>query len=96
MFCEKFFDAIVPNMKLIDEDYTFLALCSREIKMYMASLEKAKLKDGLKYILSVSRHGNQYMQSTQPWVLFKGNEQEKYNNLIKLTIQLTIEYICPF
>lgn len=65
-------------MKLLDEDYIFLALCTRELKMYMSSLEKAKLKDGIRYILSISRHGNQYMQSTQPWVLFKGNEQQKF------------------
>lgn len=64
-------------MKLIDEDYTFLALCARELKMYVNALEKAKLRDGIRFILSISRHGNQYIQVTQPWVLFKGNEQEK-------------------
>lgn len=71
-------------MKLLDEDYTFLALCTRELKLYMSSLEKAKLKDGIRYILAISRHGNQYMQSTQPWVLFKGSEQEKYVCNLKL------------
>lgn len=64
-------------MKLTEEDYTLLALCTRELRGYVAALEKAKLRDGIRHILSISRHGNQYMQANQPWVLLKGSDQEK-------------------
>lgn len=65
-------------MKPTKEDYIFLALCTREYKNYMACLEKAKLRDGIRHMLAVSRHGNQFMQSTQPWVLLKGSPLDRY------------------
>ena len=36
-----------------------------------------RLRDGIRNILSISRHGNQYIQSQQPWVLLKGTDEEK-------------------
>lgn len=68
-------------MKPIEEDFTFLAHCTREFKGYISSLEKAKLRDGIRYILAISRLGNQYIQSTQPWVLVKGTDEQKYTIL---------------
>lgn len=59
------------------DDLILLALCTREYKGYVSSLQKGRLRDGIRYILSISRHGNQYMQSNQPWVLLKGNDAEK-------------------
>lgn len=64
-------------MKPIEEDYTLLALCTRELKGYVAALEKSKLRDGIRHILSISRHGNQYMQANQPWVLLKGSDADR-------------------
>lgn len=77
MFCEKFFEAKVPVMQPNSEDYSILALCTRELKGYMSCVEKAKLRDGIRHILSISRVGNQYMQATKPWVLVKGSEEDK-------------------
>ena len=36
-----------------------------------------RLRDGLKFILNISRHGNQYIQANKPWVMVKGTEAEK-------------------
>lgn len=77
VFCEKNFNSVIPEMTLTKDDYILLALVNREIKGYIHSLEKAKLRDGIRHILSVSRHGNQFMQSTQPWVLLKGSSEDK-------------------
>lgn len=77
MFCEKNFNSIVPAMNLTDEDLILLALINREVKGYMLSMEKAKFRDGIRHTLSISRHGNQYMQVQQPWVLLKGSDDEK-------------------
>lgn len=77
VFCEKNFDSIVPQLHLTEEDYILLALVNRELKGYVLSMEKSKFRDGIRHLLSVSRHGNLYMQTEQPWVLLKGTDDEK-------------------
>lgn len=77
VFCEKNFNLIVPQVNITNDEILLLALVNRELKGYITSLEKARLRDGIRHILSISRHGNQYMQSQQPWVLLKGTDDEK-------------------
>ncbi|CAG9766282.1 unnamed protein product [Ceutorhynchus assimilis] len=77
IFVKNNFNKTIPKMELNSEDYTLLALCTKELKGYMASLEKCKLRDGIRHILAISRHGNQYMQVNQPWVRIKEGEQGK-------------------
>jgi methionyl-tRNA synthetase len=60
------------------QEWTLLALITGELKAYMTALENAKLRDGIRHILNISRHGNQYMQLLQPWVLLKGSDADKY------------------
>lgn len=77
MFVEKTFQSIIPDMCLQQEDITLLALVNRELSAYVKMLEAGKLREGLRHILCVSRHGNQYIQSQQPWVKAKGTPEEK-------------------
>lgn len=77
MFCAKNFDSKIPELVLDTADYNLLALINREVKDYTAAMEKAKFRDAIKHLLTISRHGNFYMQSEQPWVLAKGSEAEK-------------------
>ncbi|XP_014665917.1 PREDICTED: methionine--tRNA ligase, cytoplasmic-like [Priapulus caudatus] len=77
MFLYNSFKGVVQAMVLEQEDRQLLALVNRELTAYINLLEKAKLRDAMRIILNVSRHGNQYLQSCKPWVLVKGNEQEK-------------------
>lgn len=77
MFVEKTYNSTIPEMHLEEEDVTLLALVNRELSCYIKMLEAAKLRDGLRHILSISRHGNQYVQSQQPWVKAKGSPEEK-------------------
>ncbi|KAJ8923987.1 hypothetical protein NQ315_006763 [Exocentrus adspersus] len=77
VFAKNNFSSTIPVIKPLEEDYILLALCTRELKGYVAALEKAKLRDGIRHILSISRHGNQYMQANQPWVLLKGSDEDK-------------------
>lgn len=74
---EKFFACIIPEIHLGKDELTLLALVTRDLKEYTSMLDKAKLRDGLRLILSISRHGNQYMQFQKPWVLIKGSDEEK-------------------
>ncbi|XP_011175606.1 methionine--tRNA ligase, cytoplasmic [Solenopsis invicta] len=77
VFCEKFFDSNVPPLEAEEADWTVLALAQRELSSYINAMEQAKLRDGLRHILAISKHGNQYMQFQQPWVKIKGNDDDK-------------------
>ncbi|KAH8407407.1 hypothetical protein KR222_008420 [Zaprionus bogoriensis] len=77
VFCEKNFDGVVPQVLLTQDELVLLALINRELRGYINSLEKAKLRDGIRHLLAISRHGNGYMQSQQPWVLLKGSAEQK-------------------
>lgn len=77
MFAEKFFGSTIPEIKLNKEDILLLARITRELKSYIEHLNRARLRDGLKYIMNISRHGNGYMQASTPWVLIKGSKEEK-------------------
>lgn len=77
VFCEKNYDSTIPKMDLNQESINLLSLVNRELKGYVLSMEKAKYRDGIRHLLSISRNGNQFMQSTKPWVLLKGSDEEK-------------------
>ncbi|XP_063238111.1 methionine--tRNA ligase, cytoplasmic isoform X2 [Bacillus rossius redtenbacheri] len=77
VFADKFFGGRVPEMSVGAGDLAVLALVTRELRGYMAALERAKQRDGIRHILSISRHGNQYMQASQPWALVKGSDADR-------------------
>ncbi|XP_058057768.1 methionine--tRNA ligase, cytoplasmic [Anopheles bellator] len=77
VFCEKFFDSVIPPMNLTEEDYTLLALANRELKGYVQQMEKARMRDGIRHLLQISRYGNQFMQTEEPWVKVKGTDDQK-------------------
>lgn len=64
-------------MELLEDDLHVLALVQRELTSYVTCLEQAKLRDGLKHVMAVSKHGNQYMQAQEPWFKIKGSEEDK-------------------
>ena len=69
---EKYFESKIPAIELQEDDLVLLALAQRELSSYIHALEQAKLRDGLKHVLAISKHGNQYMQFQEPWVKIKG------------------------
>lgn len=77
VFCDKYYNGTLPEMNLSKEDDILLVFINRELRGYIQSMEKARLRDGIRHLLSISRHGNGYMQNYQPWVLLKGNEQQQ-------------------
>ena len=65
-------------MKTYDEDDSnFLTACSKQVKNYVIALEAAKLRDGIRCILAISKLGNQYFQANKPWELIKGDAEKK-------------------
>ncbi|XP_053976451.1 methionine--tRNA ligase, cytoplasmic [Hylaeus volcanicus] len=77
VFTERYFDSKIPSMELQEDDLTLLVLAQRELSSYIQALEQAKLRDGLRHVLAISKHGNQYMQFQEPWVKIKGTDDDK-------------------
>ncbi|XP_061582704.1 methionine--tRNA ligase, cytoplasmic isoform X2 [Cololabis saira] len=77
MFVTKFFEGRVPVMELQQEDKKFLAVVGWELQQYIQLMDKVKIRDALKHILNISRHGNQYIQVNEPWKKIKGGDSER-------------------
>ncbi|XP_039602472.1 methionine--tRNA ligase, cytoplasmic [Polypterus senegalus] len=77
MFVSKFFEGRVPTMELNQEDQRLLALTTWELRQYLQLLEKVRIRDALRCILNISRHGNQYIQLNEPWKRLKGSDTDR-------------------
>ncbi|KAM8977821.1 methionine--tRNA ligase, cytoplasmic isoform 2-T2 [Pelodytes ibericus] len=77
MFVQKFFDGHVPEMELLSEDKRLLAQVAAELNQYNQLLEKVRIRDALRCVLNISRHGNQYIQVNEPWKCIKGTKDEQ-------------------
>nr|KAF6496313.1 hypothetical protein HJG63_013031 [Rousettus aegyptiacus] len=77
MFVSKFFGGYVPEMVLTSDDQRLLAHVTLELHHYHQLLEKVRIRDALRSILTISRHGNQYIQVNEPWKRIKGNEADR-------------------
>ncbi|KAM5334315.1 methionine--tRNA ligase, cytoplasmic isoform 1-T1 [Glossophaga mutica] len=77
MFVSKFFGGSVPEMVLTPDDQRLLAHVTLELQHYHQLLEKVRIRDALRSILTISRHGNQYIQVNEPWKRIKGSEADR-------------------
>ncbi|ELK35085.1 PREDICTED: methionine--tRNA ligase, cytoplasmic isoform X1 [Myotis davidii] len=77
MFVSKFFGGYVPEMVLTSDDQRLLAHVSLELQHYHQLLEKVRIRDALRSILTISRYGNQYIQVNEPWKRIKGSEADR-------------------
>ncbi|XP_064354754.1 methionine--tRNA ligase, cytoplasmic isoform X3 [Dromaius novaehollandiae] len=77
MFVCKFFGGTVPAMVLTADDKRLLARVTLELRQYHQLLEKVRIRDALRCILTISRHGNQYIQVNEPWKRIKGGEEDR-------------------
>ncbi|XP_050358671.1 methionine--tRNA ligase, cytoplasmic isoform X2 [Nymphalis io] len=76
-FCANSFQGVVPDAPLSAPHYELFALVNREVVGFVQHMEKGRLREALRCVLSVSRLGNQHMQSSQPWMLLRGDEDDK-------------------
>lgn len=42
------------------------------------SIPPPSIRDALRCVLNISRHGNQYIQVNEPWKRIKGGEEDRY------------------
>ncbi|KAH0629011.1 hypothetical protein JD844_010741 [Phrynosoma platyrhinos] len=76
-FVCKFFGGHVPAMELNQDDKRLLAHITLELRQYNHLLEKVKIREALRSILNIARHGNQYLQVNEPWKQIKGGDVDK-------------------
>ena len=92
-FIKKYFDGEIPAGEVTDDSLLMMALVTKELKMYIESMEALRcvntfrivitcgviirLREGLKFILNISRHGNGFIQTHEPWKLMKGTAAEQ-------------------
>ncbi|XP_019346961.2 methionine--tRNA ligase, cytoplasmic isoform X2 [Alligator mississippiensis] len=77
MFVCKFFGGCVPEMELSPDDKRLLARVGLELRHYTQLLDKVRIRDALRCVLNISRHGNQYIQVNEPWKRIKGNDADR-------------------
>lgn len=75
-FLNKNFQSTIGEIVLNTNDKVLLFHINEELKAYIDLMNKVRLRDGIKSILNISRLGNQYFQSEQPWTLIKDNDQK--------------------
>ncbi|XP_051985562.1 methionine--tRNA ligase, cytoplasmic isoform X2 [Xyrauchen texanus] len=78
MFVCRFFEGCVPEMLLNEDDKRLIAQVCWELKQYIQLLDKVRIRDALKCILNISRHGNQYIQVNEPWKKIKGGDSDRH------------------
>ncbi|GAB1609435.1 methionine--tRNA ligase, cytoplasmic-like [Argonauta hians] len=78
MFVSNSFQKTVQPMSLIEGDEKLIAQVNKLLHRYIENMESTKMRDSLRILLEISTLGNQYMQLHKPWVLVKGNAEEKH------------------
>ncbi|MCS4559043.1 hypothetical protein L9G74_21730, partial [Shewanella sp. C32] len=64
-------------MVLTPDDHRLLARVTVELRQYHQLLERVRIRDALRCVLNISRHGNQYIQVNEPWKRIKGGEEDR-------------------
>uniref|UniRef100_A0A3P8SI51 Methionine--tRNA ligase, cytoplasmic n=1 Tax=Amphiprion percula TaxID=161767 RepID=A0A3P8SI51_AMPPE len=70
-----FINRLVMVICVIMNSYLLHLIC--ECYSLFSLSEKKLIRDALKHILNISRHGNQYIQVNEPWKNIKGGDTER-------------------
>jgi methionyl-tRNA synthetase len=74
-FINKHFGEVPPVVKMTTRDDEALEKIERAWKEVDENLERVKLKDSMKKIMSLARFGNQYFDAVGPWTLVKVDKE---------------------
>ena len=91
-FTKNTFKGVVPPMgEAEDVDKQLIAQINVELSNYIETLEEARIRDGIKYTLNLSRLGNGYIQDSQPWALVKQGEEgmSRAGTIMHISVNLT-------
>jgi methionyl-tRNA synthetase len=74
-FVNKHFGEVPPVVKMTTRDNEALERIERTWKEVDENLERVKLKDSMRKIMSLARFGNQYFDAVGPWTLVKVDKE---------------------
>lgn len=63
------------------------------VALLMIDMICHRIRDALKHILNISRHGNQYIQVSEPWKKIKGGDSERYLDLCYILLVTNFYFI---
>ncbi|PNW86475.1 hypothetical protein CHLRE_02g087950v5 [Chlamydomonas reinhardtii] len=89
MFVSKFFDGVVPGATAAGqaEAEELGKTVGPKVDEYIAAMERIKLKEGLRLVMSISADGNKFLQDTKPWVAVK-EDKDKCATLVATSVGL--------
>ncbi|KAG0416122.1 hypothetical protein HPB47_006728 [Ixodes persulcatus] len=89
-FLSNNFGGIVPELQLLEEDKVVIAKVAALVDHYVSLMDKVRLRDSIRCILSVSKVGNQYIQFNKPWELVKGTPAQKLRSATVIGLSANI------
>lgn len=89
-FLSNNFGGTVPELQLLEEDKVVIAKVAALVDHYISLMDKVRLRDSIRCILSVSKVGNQYIQSNKPWELVKGTPEERLRSATVIGLSANI------
>ena len=73
VFIENNYKSIVPELHptegVVEPDVQLFTCLNDSLKSYTRCMERLELRNGLKHVVSISKHGSDYMSKEQPWRL---------------------------
>ncbi len=92
-FCKDNFSGEVQEICLNRDDQQFVALVSRHLSRYIDMMEDCRQRDAISEMLSISRLGNQLMQSNKPWKSVKSEnkaEKKRAGSVVSLCVNSAV------
>jgi len=85
---QKYFEGMVPECGLLkDFDKETISEISKIKKSVESSMENFRFRESLKFAMDLARLGNKYLADTEPWKLWK-TDQERVKTILNLSLQI--------
>ncbi|TNN11317.1 Methionine--tRNA ligase isoform 3 [Schistosoma japonicum] len=82
-FVSRFFNSMIPPITKLDPvDTEFLARINNLFATYIRNMESCHFRDAIRSVLAISRLGNGYFQTNQPWVTVKKPETKPRSGIV--------------
>lgn len=87
----KYYGGVVPPLNTIEpEDQELIDELAKFPGKIGQAIEEYKFREALSYVMDLSRLGNQYLQKTSPWLLYK-EDKEKHAQRIETILHLSLQ-----
>ncbi|OJJ21131.1 methionine--tRNA ligase [marine bacterium AO1-C] len=91
----KYYGGVVPPLNTIEpEDQELIDALAEFPGKIGKAIEEYKFREGLAHLMDLSRLGNQYLQKTSPWLLYKEDQksdEKKHAKRIETILHLSLQ-----